>query len=152
MFFFLSTLQGDRDSKFREWTGVRLMRSTVAGGLRIWYGSEGRRGISRKSKMGAHQRMHLVPMLPKMACNHMVCGGSGGPPPENFWKSSLQMVCFGPFLRNTYARIEFLAFCTCILIGHTFLWLLWFLRYGHWTDFSWFYQNAWEMMSHGVRP
>ena len=36
---------------------------------------------------------------------------------------------------KTYDQIEFLAFRTCILIGHTFLWPFWFLRYGYWTDF-----------------
>ncbi len=41
---------------------------------------------------------------------------------------------------RTYYRIEFLAFRRCNLIGYTFLWLFWFLRYGYWTDFQNFAQ------------
>ncbi len=44
---------------------------------------------------------------------------------------------------KTYDRNEFLALSTCILIG--VMWLLWFLRYGIWTDFHKFCQKKCKM-------
>ncbi len=50
-----------------------------------------------------------------------------------FSKSPSKLVNICSIWIKNYGRIEFPAFRTCILIGHTFLWVFWFLRYGYWV-------------------